>query len=304
MASIGAGASAVQYVPQIAEEAAEVTIFQRTPNWIIPKNDRDYTEFEKSLIRRSRLARNLRRFMIFARAEVFAYDGLPVKVGELLASITTSPTLIMALMFIFLVVVGTFMDAIAAMFAGGFRMSFDAMSAITGPYAQAILETRRQAAVVSDSISADEIRRTPDSSAASVVERLTGVTLIGDKYVFVRGLGERYSGTTINGSTLPTTETEKRVVNATTLVDAKKGTLVWGIEALRGQDRSFISGPPRVFGDRVAIGFGDTGTVRGAVVAEAGMSLASLYKDGWRLVSVNIASKTMGMVTVLFLDKD
>ena len=76
----------------------------------------------------------------------------------------------------------------------------------------AIMESRRQAAVVSDSISAEEISKTPDSNAASVVERLTGVTLIGDKYVFVRGLGERYSGTTINGSTLPTTETEKRVV--------------------------------------------------------------------------------------------
>ncbi|HEV7243179.1 MAG TPA: TonB-dependent receptor [Thermoanaerobaculia bacterium] len=76
----------------------------------------------------------------------------------------------------------------------------------------AILESRREAAVVSDSISAEEIRKTPDSSAASVVERLTGVTLVGDKYVFVRGLGERYSGTTINGSSLPTTETEKRVV--------------------------------------------------------------------------------------------
>ncbi|HEX2060663.1 MAG TPA: carboxypeptidase regulatory-like domain-containing protein, partial [Thermoanaerobaculia bacterium] len=76
----------------------------------------------------------------------------------------------------------------------------------------AILESRRQAAVVSDSISSEEIKKTPDSTAAGVVERLTGVTLIGDKYVFVRGLGERYSGTTINGSTLPTTETEKRVV--------------------------------------------------------------------------------------------
>ena len=76
----------------------------------------------------------------------------------------------------------------------------------------AILESRRQSAVVSDSISSEEIRKTPDSSAAGVVERLTGVTLLGDKYVFVRGLGERYSGTTINGSTLPTTETEKRVV--------------------------------------------------------------------------------------------
>jgi outer membrane receptor protein involved in Fe transport len=76
----------------------------------------------------------------------------------------------------------------------------------------AILESRREAPVVSDSISAEEIRKTPDSSAASVVERLTGVTLVGEKYVFVRGLGERYSGTTINGSALPTTETEKRVV--------------------------------------------------------------------------------------------
>jgi tripartite ATP-independent transporter DctM subunit len=49
-------------------------------------------------------------------AWVFAYDGLPVKVGELLASVTTSPTLIMVLVFFFLVVVGMFMDAIAAMF--------------------------------------------------------------------------------------------------------------------------------------------------------------------------------------------
>lgn len=76
----------------------------------------------------------------------------------------------------------------------------------------AVLESRRQSAVVSDAISADEMKRTPDGNAAAVVERLAGVTLTGDKYVFVRGLGERYSGTTINGATLPTTETEKRVV--------------------------------------------------------------------------------------------
>lgn len=76
----------------------------------------------------------------------------------------------------------------------------------------AILESRREAPTVTDSISSEEIRRTPDSNAASVVERLTGVTLLGNKYVFVRGLGERYSGATINGATLPTTETEKRVV--------------------------------------------------------------------------------------------
>lgn len=77
--SIGAGASAVQYVPQVAKTAERVTIFQRTPNWIIPKNDRDYSDFENALIRRSRVARNLRRFMIWARADVLGYDLMKQK---------------------------------------------------------------------------------------------------------------------------------------------------------------------------------------------------------------------------------
>ena len=49
-------------------------------------------------------------------AWVFAYDGLPVMVGTWLGSITKDPTMIMVLIFLFLVVVGMFMDAIAAMF--------------------------------------------------------------------------------------------------------------------------------------------------------------------------------------------
>lgn len=48
-------------------------------------------------------------------------------------------------------------------------------------------------------------------------------------------------------------------------LDAKKGTLIWGIEHLRGDDRAFVSGAPRVFGENIAIGFGDTEATRGAV---------------------------------------
>jgi quinohemoprotein ethanol dehydrogenase len=48
-------------------------------------------------------------------------------------------------------------------------------------------------------------------------------------------------------------------------LDAKKGTLVWGIEHLRGDDRSFVTGAPTVFGEKIAIGFGDTEPTRGAV---------------------------------------
>jgi len=75
-----------------------------------------------------------------------------------------------------------------------------------------LLDERRQAGVVSDSISAEEISKSTDSDAASVVDRLTGISVLDDKYVYVRGLGERYSNTTLNGATLATTETEKRVV--------------------------------------------------------------------------------------------
>lgn len=49
-------------------------------------------------------------------AWVFAFDGLPVKVAEGLSALTSSPTVVMVLIFVFLVVVGMFMDAIAAMF--------------------------------------------------------------------------------------------------------------------------------------------------------------------------------------------
>jgi len=49
-------------------------------------------------------------------AWVFAYDGLPVAVGTWLGAMTKDPTVIMVLIFLFLVVVGMFMDAIAAMF--------------------------------------------------------------------------------------------------------------------------------------------------------------------------------------------
>lgn len=49
-------------------------------------------------------------------AWIFAFDGLPVTVATLLGDLTSSPMLVMLLVFLFLVVVGMFMDAIAAMF--------------------------------------------------------------------------------------------------------------------------------------------------------------------------------------------
>jgi cation diffusion facilitator CzcD-associated flavoprotein CzcO len=49
VASIGNAASAIQFIPQIAPKVDRLFVFQRTANWILPKNDREYWEIEKKL---------------------------------------------------------------------------------------------------------------------------------------------------------------------------------------------------------------------------------------------------------------
>ncbi len=71
---------------------------------------------------------------------------------------------------------------------------------------------RQKADNVEDNISAESIRKSTDSDAAEIVQRAPAVTVRDDKYIVVRGLGERYSSSLLNGSRLPSTDPEKRVV--------------------------------------------------------------------------------------------
>lgn len=78
--------------------------------------------------------------------------------------------------------------------------------------AEAMLVERKLSAVVSDSISSEELHNSTASDAAAALQKVTGVSIVEGGYVFVRGLGERYSATMLNSSMVPTTEPEKRVV--------------------------------------------------------------------------------------------
>ena len=51
-----------------------------------------------------------------------------------------------------------------------------------------------------------------DSDAGAAMTRVTGLSLVDNQFVYVRGLGERYSNTTLAGSVIPTTEPDKKVV--------------------------------------------------------------------------------------------
>lgn len=82
---------------------------------------------------------------------------------------------------------------------------------IVGGTAVLLLE-RQKTNMVKDIIGAEEMAKGGAGDAAGALRRVTGITVMGGKYVYVRGLGERYSLTLLNGSALPSPEPERRVV--------------------------------------------------------------------------------------------
>lgn len=76
----------------------------------------------------------------------------------------------------------------------------------------AFVEERRTSSAVSDILGAEQISRAGDSDAAGALKRVTGLTLVDGKYVYVRGLGERYSSTLLNGAQVPSPDPTRRVV--------------------------------------------------------------------------------------------
>ncbi len=89
VASIGTGASAIQYVPEIQPEVEKLHVFQRTPPWVMPHGDRAITEAERTLYRRFPPAQQLVRAGVYASREVllfgFAKDPRLMELLEKLA---------------------------------------------------------------------------------------------------------------------------------------------------------------------------------------------------------------------------
>ena len=65
-----------------------------------------------------------------------------------------------------------------------------------------IPDERRTTSEISNVLDEEALRLLVDSSVGGALTRVTGLSLVGGKYVYVRGLGERYSSTLVNGSRL------------------------------------------------------------------------------------------------------
>ena len=75
-----------------------------------------------------------------------------------------------------------------------------------------IPEPNRESAEVAAFLTSEDLERTGDSSAAGALARVTGLTVVEGRFIYVRGLGERYSSALLNGSPLPSPEPLQRVV--------------------------------------------------------------------------------------------
>jgi cyclohexanone monooxygenase len=85
IALVGTGASAIQILPEIAPKVARITLFQRTPAWVLPKPDWTHSTAIRTLVRRLPGAQRLLRALQWAGAEVFLAALRSVKLSNLIA---------------------------------------------------------------------------------------------------------------------------------------------------------------------------------------------------------------------------
>ena len=75
---------------------------------------------------------------------------------------------------------------------------------------ESMISTQKILPQVTSGISAAQIAKSPDRVASEVVKRVSGVTVIDDRYIIVRGLSQRYNNAWINGLAVPSTEIDSR----------------------------------------------------------------------------------------------
>ncbi|WP_339901683.1 TonB-dependent receptor [uncultured Cyclobacterium sp.] len=76
----------------------------------------------------------------------------------------------------------------------------------------ALMTVKRNAPQLMDGISAAAFRQIGDGDAASAIKRVTGVSIEGGKYVYIRGLGDRYTKTVLNGMDIPGLDPDRNTI--------------------------------------------------------------------------------------------
>ena len=83
VAVIGTGASAIQIVPRIQPQVQKLSVFQRTPAWVLPHRDRSISELERALYRALPAAQRVARVIDYARQELLVPFLMHPRLGSI-----------------------------------------------------------------------------------------------------------------------------------------------------------------------------------------------------------------------------
>lgn len=155
--------------------------------------------------------------------------------------------------------------------------------------ANALLDEQRNARGIVNAVGSEQMSKSPDGDAAQAIKRVSGVTVQDGKYVHVRGLGERYTTVSLNGTRMASPEPEQRAVP----LDLFPATLIQSITTHKTfspdrpgdfsgaqvdiRTREFPSS--RVLSYSMSVGMNDAATGR-SVLAAPGTSLDWLALGG------------------------
>ena len=74
----------------------------------------------------------------------------------------------------------------------------------------ALIAARKIAPTISDGFTTEQIKRTPDVTSADALRRVTGLSIVDNKFVYIRGITDRYNGASLDGASVASTESGKK----------------------------------------------------------------------------------------------
>ena len=149
----------------------------------------------------------------------------------------------------------------------------------------ALLRERQKAVAVSDAIGAREISRGGMGNAAAAMSRVTGASVLGSRYVYIRGLGERYTLTRLNGAFLPSSDPDKQAVHLDMFPSNLLENIVTTKTATPDKPGNFTGGSVNIatksFPDQFTLSFSASATYNTETTWQDGFLTDPLGRTSW-----------------------
>ena len=142
----------------------------------------------------------------------------------------------------------------------------------------AVVRTIRNSNVVSDGVSIEFIKKTPDRNVGDALKRVSGVTIQNDKFVLVRGLADRYNSAILNKTLLPSTEPDRRAFSFDIIPTALIDNIIVSKSASANQPGDWSGGLVQIttkevsdnfFNISLGSGWGSVSTLKGFKLVQA-----------------------------------